>query len=133
MPQRTDQLAYPIVNYEDATAAIEWLKRAFGAEEVAVYKGEGGEVEHMELSFEGAIVMGGSKGAGELAGKAEQGQPVWLYLVVSDPDAHHARAVEAGAEVVIPLRDEEYGSRGYSALDPEGNVWSFGTYRPEVA
>jgi uncharacterized glyoxalase superfamily protein PhnB len=57
---------------------------------------------------------------------------VWLYLVVSDPDAHHARAVEAGAEVVIPLRDEEYGSRGYSALDPEGNVWSFGTYRPEV-
>jgi uncharacterized glyoxalase superfamily protein PhnB len=87
----------------------------------------------MELSFEGGIVMGGSKGAGELAGKAEQGQPVWLYLVVSDPDAHHARAVEAGAEVVIPLRDEEYGSRGYSALDPEGNVWSFGTYRPEVA
>ena len=57
---------------------------------------------------------------------------MWLYLVVSDPDAHHARAVDAGAEVVIPLRDEEYGSRGYSALDPEGNVWSFGTYRPEV-
>ena len=67
MPQRTDQLAYTIVNYQDATAAIEWLKRAFGAEEVAVYKGVGGEVEHMELSFEGGIVMGGSKEAGELA------------------------------------------------------------------
>ena len=133
MPKQTDQRAYPIVSYEDADAAIEWLKRAFGAEEIAVHKGEDGKVEHMELSFEGGIVMGGSKGAGELAGKAEQGHPVWVYLVVSDPDAHHARAVEAGAEVVIPLRDEEYGSRGYSALDPEGNVWSFGTYRPEVA
>jgi uncharacterized glyoxalase superfamily protein PhnB len=132
MPQQTDQLAYPIVNYDDATAAIEWLKNAFGAEEVAVYKDDDRKVQHMELSFEGGIVMGGSKEAGELAATAEQGHPVWLYLVVSDPDAHHARAVEARAEVVIPLRDEEYGSRGYSALDPEGNVWSFGTYRPEL-
>jgi uncharacterized glyoxalase superfamily protein PhnB len=128
----SDQLAYPIVSYEDADAAIEWLKKAFGAEELAVYKGEDGKVEHMELTFEGAVVMGGTKGAGELAGKADQGHPVWIYLVVSDPDGHHERAAAAGAEVVIPLRDEEYGSRGYSALDLEGNVWSFGTYRPEV-
>ena len=132
MPEKSDQLAYPIVGFEDADAAIEWLKPAFGAEEIAVHKGDDGRVEHMELSFEGGIVMGGSKGVGELAGKADQGHPVWIYLVISDPDAHHQRAVDAGAEVVIPLRDEDYGSRGYSALDPEGNVWSFGTYRPDV-
>jgi uncharacterized glyoxalase superfamily protein PhnB len=132
VPGRSEQVAYPIVSYEDAAVAIEWLKRAFGAEEVAVHKGDDGTVEHMELSFEGGIVMGGTKGAGELASKVELGSPTSIYLVVSDPDAHHERAVAAGAEVVIPLRDEEYGSRGYSALDPEGNVWSFGTYRPEI-
>jgi uncharacterized glyoxalase superfamily protein PhnB len=132
MPKPHEQVAYPIVSYEDAGAAIEWLKRAFGAEEVAVYKGDDGSVEHMELSFEGGVVMGGTKGVGELASKVELGGPTSLYLVISDPDAHHERALAAGAEVVIPLRDEEYGSRGYSALDPEGNVWSFGTYRPEI-
>jgi uncharacterized glyoxalase superfamily protein PhnB len=132
MPSKSDQVAYPIVSYEDAGAAIEWLKRAFGAEEVAVHKGDDGRVEHMELSFEGGVVMGGSKGVGELASKVEIGSPAAIYLVISDPDAHHGRAAAAGAEVVIPLRDEDYGSRGYSARDPEGNVWSFGTYRPEV-
>ena len=54
----------------------------------------------------------------------------WLYVVVEDPDAHHERAVAAGAQIVRAMRDEEYGSRGYTARDPEGNVWSFGTYRP---
>jgi uncharacterized glyoxalase superfamily protein PhnB len=132
MAKRSEQLAYPIVSYEDASAAIEWLKEAFGAEELMVHKGDDGSVEHMELSFEGAIVMGGTKGIGELASEVEIGGPTSIYLVVSDPDAHHERAKTAGAEIVIPLRDEDYGSRGYSALDPEGNVWSFGTYRPEV-
>jgi uncharacterized glyoxalase superfamily protein PhnB len=132
MPSTSDQVAYPIVSYDDAGAAIEWLKRAFGAEEVAVHKGDDGRVEHMELSFEGGVAMGGSKGVGELASKVEIGSPAAIYLVISNPDAHHERAVAAGAEVVIPLRDEDYGSRGYSARDPEGNVWSFGTYQPEV-
>jgi uncharacterized glyoxalase superfamily protein PhnB len=53
-----------------------------------------------------------------------------VYLVVDDPDAHHERAKKAGAEIVRGLRDEDYGSRGYTARDPEGNLWSFGTYRP---
>ena len=77
--------------------------------------------------------MGGSRGVGQLAeqGGFEVGSAS-VYLVVSDPDAHHDRAQKAGAKVVIPLRDEDYGSRGYTALDPEGNAWSFGTYRPEV-
>jgi uncharacterized glyoxalase superfamily protein PhnB len=132
MAKQSDQLAYPIVTYEDAAAAIEWLKRAFGAEELGVHRDDDGNVAHMELSFDGAIVMGGTKGVGELAEQVQLGSPSSIYLVVSDPDAHHERATDAGAEVVVPLRDEEYGSRGYTVLDLEGNVWSFGTYRPEV-
>lgn len=53
-----------------------------------------------------------------------------VYVVVNDPDAHCARAKAAGAEIVIDLKDEDYGSRGYTARDPEGNYWTFGTYRP---
>ncbi len=133
MSKASDQLAYPIVSYEDAKAGIEWLQKAFGAEVLASHEGDGGKVEHFELSFDGGIVMGGTKDAGQLAEQAgvELGKAS-VYLVVSDPDAHHERARKAGAEIVIPLRDEDYGSRGYSAVDPEGNTWSFGTYRPEL-
>jgi uncharacterized glyoxalase superfamily protein PhnB len=53
-----------------------------------------------------------------------------IYVVVEDTDAHCARAKEAGAEIVMDLHDTDYGSRDYTARDPEGNVWSFGTYQP---
>ena len=53
-----------------------------------------------------------------------------IYVAVDDPDTHHDRAVGAGAEVVMELTDQDYGSREYAAKDPEGNVWCFATYRP---
>ena len=53
-----------------------------------------------------------------------------IYIVVPDPDAHHERAVAAGAQVVRELDDMDYGSREYSARDLDGNLWSFGTYQP---
>jgi uncharacterized glyoxalase superfamily protein PhnB len=56
--------------------------------------------------------------------------PVSVYLVVDDPDALHARAAAAGAELVRDLQDQPYGSREFSVRDPGGNVWSLGTYRP---
>jgi uncharacterized glyoxalase superfamily protein PhnB len=133
MAKASDQLAYPIVSYEDAKAAIEWLQQAFAAEVLQAHEDDDGRVVHFELSFEGGVVMGGSRGVGQLAEQADfEVGSASVYLVVSDPDAHHERAQGAGARVVIPLRDEDYGSRGYTALDPEGNAWSFGTYRPEV-
>ena len=53
-----------------------------------------------------------------------------IYVVLDDPDAHHARAVEAGAQIIRPPTDQDYGGRTYEARDLEGNVWSFGTYDP---
>jgi uncharacterized glyoxalase superfamily protein PhnB len=53
-----------------------------------------------------------------------------IYAIVEDPDAHHVRAKAAGAEILRELTDQDYGSRDYSARDPEGHLWSFGTYRP---
>lgn len=59
--------------------------------------------------------------------------PVSLYCVVPDPDAHHVRAVTAGADVVSGPLDQPYGSREYGARDLEGIHWSFGTYDPLAA
>lgn len=56
--------------------------------------------------------------------------PVVLYVVVDDPDGLHDRAVAGGADIVMGLTDQDYGSREFAARDPHGNVWCFGTYRP---
>jgi uncharacterized glyoxalase superfamily protein PhnB len=123
------QNIYPVLKYQDARAAIDFLEKAFGLERHAVYDGENGGVAHAELSFGSEMVMLGSSAEGrELFNQAAGSYS--LYLVVDDPDAHHDRAKEAGAEIVLGLKDEDYGSRGYTARDPEGNLWSFGTYRP---
>ena len=55
------------------------------------------------------------------------------YIVVEDADKHYARAVAAGAEIVMEIKDEDYGGRGYSCRDPEGHIWNFGSYDPWAA
>ena len=52
-----------------------------------------------------------------------------IYVVTDEPDVLYERARAAGATVVQPLKDEDYGSRGFTVRDPEGVYWSFGTYR----
>jgi uncharacterized glyoxalase superfamily protein PhnB len=120
---------YPALRYRDAHAAIDFLERAFGFERHAVYEGPGNTVAHAELSHGDGMVMLGSEGEdpGPFGRHVGQG---WIYVVVEDPDAHHERAKAAGAEIVMEPTDQDYGSRDYSARDPEGNLWSFGTYRP---
>ncbi|GAA4685358.1 VOC family protein [Phytohabitans rumicis] len=118
---------YPVFRYADARAAIDWLVTAFGFEVGSVTDGPDGSVTHAELTYgTGMIMVGQGKPAGGLPAADE-----WrVYVAVDDVDAHHARATAAGAEVVMPLTDQPYGSREYGARDLEGNVWSFGTYRP---
>jgi uncharacterized glyoxalase superfamily protein PhnB len=119
---------YPTLRYTDPAAAIRFLTAAFGLVEQFVSKDDDGAIAHAELSSGAGVVMLGSRRPDD---PFDTGRAV-LYTVVDDPDAHHARAVAAGAKVVMPLTDQPYGSREYAALDPEGNVWSFGTYRPSV-
>jgi uncharacterized glyoxalase superfamily protein PhnB len=122
---------YPSLRYRDAHAAIAFLCDAFGFERKAVYTDDNGEVVHAELSYGGGMVMLGQERDDDAFGRhAGRG---WTYVVVDDVDAHHARATAAGAEVIRPLEDQDYGSRDYSARDPEGNIWSFGTYDPATA
>lgn len=111
---------FPFMSFADADAAIEWLGRAFGFDERSVYRDDDGVVHHAELSLGPGTIMLGQGNA------AEQGVYVW----VEDADAHYARAKAAGAEIVREIEDTPYGSREYTARDPDGHVWSFGTYRP---
>ena len=125
------QSVYPTLRYKDASAAIDWLEQAFGFERKDVHVGDGGIVEHAELSWRGSLIMlGGERPTDAERGFGRRVGQGWLYVVVDDADAHHARAKAAGAEIVMELTDQPYGSRDYAALDLEGNRWSFGTYDP---
>lgn len=123
---------FPSLTYADAAQAIDWLCAAFGFTRRLVVPGEQGQVRHSELSFQGAVIMVSSPKAdqGRVAPGDRSQTCTALSLYVEDPDAHHERATRAGAEIVHPLKDEEYGARGYMARDPEGYLWYFGNYRP---
>ncbi|MFD7081255.1 VOC family protein [Streptomyces sp. NPDC002181] len=123
----------PTLRYGDAKAAVKLLTEAFGFSQVAVYEGEDGSVMHAELAYGNGLVMLGSKGTGSVFDKAMgDGGPVGVYVVVDDVDAHHRRAAEHGVEILMEPTDQDYGSRDYMARDAEGNIWSFGTYAPQV-
>jgi uncharacterized glyoxalase superfamily protein PhnB len=119
---------YPSLRYDDAPAAIEWLERAFGFEREMVVEEDEGRIAHAQLRYGDGMIMLGSEredGWGPHAGRS------WVYVAVEgDVDAHFETARAAGAEVIREPTDQEYGSRDYSVRDPEGNLWSFGTYRP---
>ena len=124
----------PAIRYADA--ALEWLKRAFGFAENAVYRGEGGAIHHAQLTLgDGMIMFGQWDSGGWMGGEPPRplASTVSVYIVVPDPDSHHAQAKAAGATIVRELEDMDYGSREYSARDLEGNLWSFGTYDPYAA
>jgi uncharacterized glyoxalase superfamily protein PhnB len=118
---------YPSLRYRDPAAALDWLERAFGFERVAAHEDGDGTIVHAEMRWGDSMVMFGAArgdGFGEHVGQG------WTYATCTDPDGLFERATAAGAEVVRPLTDQDYGSRDFSVRDPEGNLWSFGTYEP---
>jgi uncharacterized glyoxalase superfamily protein PhnB len=130
---KNEATVWPCLRYKDATGAIEFLKKAFGFVATAVVPGEGGQdVVHAELRWPlGGGVMLGTTEYREGVHADMQAGAGWVYVVTDSPDALFDRALAAGATEVQGLRDEDYGSRGFTVTDPEGNHWSFGTYRGE--
>ena len=120
---------FPALRYKNAPAAIDWLGNAFGFEKQFVVPGENNTIAHAQLRLGAGMIMMGS------GGKPDPKNP-WAtekygtYVVVQEIDAHYARAKDAGAEIVRPIADTDYGSREYSVRDCEGHLWSFGTYDP---
>ena len=133
---KTGPAIVPCLSYRDAPAAIAWLKEAFGFTENMIVPGPDGTIAHAQLAFGSGLIMVGSQRDDELEMRIPcdlGGVTQSIYIVVDDADAHYARAVEAGAEIVRELQDTPYGSRDYSARDLEGHLWNFGTYRPEMS
>ena len=119
---------WPTLRANDAHGLIKFLTEALGFEAAAVYA-DGDQVHHAELAWPpGGGVMLGSVRPGDQIAVTKPGN-FSAYVVTDDPDALHARAVAHGAKVTLQLYDTDYGSRDFAIEDPEGNHWTFGTYR----
>jgi len=127
MAQPTKPNVFPALRYKNGPAAIEWLGK-LGFEKHFVVPGPSGTIAHAQLTIGPGMIMLGS-GSHE-ANNAWDTVPQGVYVQVEDVDAHYARAKAAGAEIVRDLANTDYGSREYSVRDPEGHLWSFGTYDP---
>lgn len=120
---------FPAIKYRDAPEALGWLEKAFGLKPGLVVPGPEGTIAHAELSIgTGGVMLGSVREPGE--GDPWAAVPMGVYVAVDDVDAHYARAVAAGARIADEIQDTDYGARQYSAFDPEGNLWCFGSYRP---
>jgi uncharacterized glyoxalase superfamily protein PhnB len=134
--RQTKSTVVPCLRYRDAAAAIEWLCRAFGFEKQMVVPGEKGTIAHAQLTFGNGMIMLGSISDSPfnrlMAQPDEVGgrQTQCPYVIVSDANAVYRQAKAAGAEIVLDIKDEDYGSRGFTCRDLEGHVWNFGTYDP---
>jgi len=134
--KHTKSAVLPGHRYRDAHAAINWLCKVLGFERHVVYEGPDGTIGHAELTLGGGMIMLGSARNDEQSLRFKTPQETGgmetrsVYLVVADADAAYARAVEAGAEIVRPLQNTNYGSREFTIRDPEGYTWSVGTYDP---
>jgi uncharacterized glyoxalase superfamily protein PhnB len=128
----------PSLRYRDALAAIDWLVAAFGFKKQAVFVAPDNKtVQHAQLTYGNGMIMLGSVDNGGEAGKFMV-QPDEIgfretqsaCLIVTDADAIYATAKIAGAEMVLDIRDMDYGGRAFTCRDLEGHLWSIGTYDP---
>jgi len=124
------------MQYRDVAGAIAWLCRAFGFEQQQAVRGPDGSILYAVVTFANAMIMLGPVRHTELDRLMKQPDEIGgaetqsCYLIVEDADAHFERAMAAGATVVFDLKEYDHGGRGYSCRDPEGHIWSFGTYDP---
>jgi PhnB protein len=121
-------LTYPAISpylyYQDGTAALAFLAKAFGFEERMRQTDDDGTIRHAEMDVGGGVIMLGCPE--DHRSPKELGQvTVGMYVHIDDVDAHFDRAKAAGADVEGPPEDKPYGDRVYGAFDPEGHQWWF--------
>ena len=138
-PGQSTQRVFASVRFVDAHAGIKFLHDAYGFEPQVVYDDGSGGVAHAQLAFGSEIVMCGSsrddrypvRSPRQIGGGVTSG----IYIALDSAEAVdrlYERARRAGAEILDAPHDTEYGSHQFTSRDPEGHVWSFGTYRPEA-
>ena len=127
--------SWPTLRARDANALIPWLTDVLGFTETVCYRDDAGRVAHAELAWPtgGGLMLGDAPADPTTADPwALEPGSAGVYLVLPDAaavDALHARALAAGATEVRAPFDTDYGSHDTAVRDPEGNLWTFGTYR----
>ena len=132
---KTGDMLIPNLVYADADAAIKWLEKAFGFECQLRVEGEGDKITHAQLVNGRHMIMLSSIRTDEFgkyfdepasAGISTQG----IYLIVDNVADAYEAALAAGAQIVMPLRAQDYGGEGFTVRDCGGHIWSFGDYNP---
>jgi len=125
----TAQRIVTILVYADIAAAHDFLVDTFGFTSGGIHRTGDGEIVHGEVSLDGEVIwLHRVSPEYGLRGVAEMGSATgMLNVFVDDVDAHHGRAVAAGATIVFPPTDQPYGQREYGVSDREGRLWSFAT------
>ena len=116
----------PYLLYEDVDEALKFLAKAFGFRKYGrPMLADDGKVNHAAMQFGDDLIMMGRPPSGYRNPKHLGGATQYLYINIENVDKHFARAKKAGANVLGPPEDTEYGHRRYSVADPEGHQWSF--------
>jgi PhnB protein len=125
----------PYLIVDDATRALEFYKKAFGARELMRHAGPDGRIGHAEVRIADSIVMLADEhpAVNARSPKTIGGSPVSLHLYVKDVDAVARQAVGAGARIVRPVQDQFYGDRSGTLEDPFGHQWHVSTHIEDVS
>lgn len=129
------QAATPYLCVSDASGAIEFYKKAFGATETMRMGMPDGKVGHAELKIGDAPIMLADEFP-EMEFRSPQtlgGSPVTIYLYFEDVDAIADQAIAAGAKMLSPVKDEFYGDRSGKLVDPFGHIWMIATHKEDVS
>jgi PhnB protein len=121
----------PHLVLDNAAQALEWYKKALGAEEISRSTGPDGKVMHAELRIGDSRIMVNDVMTGK-GPAAYGGSPASLWLYVEDCDALFNRAVAAGAKITMPMADQFWGDRCGGISDPEGYTWSIATRKEDL-
>jgi PhnB protein len=116
----------PSLSQADAAETIAFCKKAFGAKVLSKLTSPGAKIMHAEVLIGDSIVMLSDA-------VREPAQPANLFLYVEDVDRTFAKAVKAGATILMPVQDMFWGDRFGNVRDPQGNTWGIATHREDVA
>lgn len=135
--EQTKSTVIPGLRYRNAPAAIDWLCNVLGFEKQLVVPGDTSDsVLHAQLTLGGGMIMLGSvndNDFGRLMAQPEQiggKETQCSYVLVEDADVVYEKVKASGVEIVMLIKDEEYGGRAFTCRDPEGHIWAVGTYNP---
>jgi len=122
----------PYLIIRGAAAALDFYRRAFGAQEVMRLAAPGGQIGHAEIQIGDSRIMLADECPETPSPQALGGSPISILLYVNDVDAVFQRAIDAGATVKRPVQDQFYGDRSGMLTDPFGHTWSVATHQEDV-